>query len=361
MYGSAIAPLLTGLAGWGSTRDEDAEQTHLMNELLKAVQGVELPEYQTDLIDVPTGSPYYTAADLTAIDPYEAALQEVITQGPSALSQISTDPQVRAKQMIALEKMAGIADEGLRPEDEARLEQALQRSRMQERGAREAILQDMQARGTSGSGLELAAQLANQQGAAERARMEALDINALASQRALEALAQSGDMAGQLRGQDWREAAAKAEAQDAIARFNAQQSANVQAANVAAKNEAAQLAYNTALENAMNQQKVQHMQTEADYGAGQKYYQNVLGQQEYQNKLQSDLFGKGLEKAGALQKPTAMVYGDIEGDIQEQKDLWSGMGGGVAELGGADEDLSLFNKPKQTSTTTTSPTVVKSY
>jgi hypothetical protein len=74
-----------------------------------------------------------------------------------------------------------------------------------------------------GSGAELAAQLANQQNAAQRQNETSLDVAGMAQKRAFDALAQRGRMAGDIRGQDFGERFRTGSARDEINRYNADQ------------------------------------------------------------------------------------------------------------------------------------------
>lgn len=143
--------------------------------------------------------------------------------GASMYSGIQEDPQLRATQMGTLDALKSIAGGGLRPEDKAAQLEAMDASNRNERGQRGAIMQSMASRGMAGSGNELAAQLANEQGAANRTSMAGTQAAGNASQRALQAIAMRGQMAGNIRGQDFGNAAAKAGAQDAMSKFNAGQ------------------------------------------------------------------------------------------------------------------------------------------
>jgi hypothetical protein len=107
-----------------------------------------------------------------------------------------------------------------------------------ERGQREAILQNAQARGVAGSGLELAQSMLAQQQASNRAAQQGLDVASMAQQRALQAILQGGQLGGQIRGQDFEEQARVAAAKDAIAQFNAQNQQQVNLANSAARQQA---------------------------------------------------------------------------------------------------------------------------
>jgi len=145
-----------------------------------------------------------------------------VDQGRSSLTDYRVDPRLKEAQMRALGGLEEVANEGgLTAIDRARLNDIARQEAAQERGARQAILQNAQARGVGGSGLSYAAQLANQQGSAGRRADRGFDVAAAAQQRALEAMMGAGQLGGQIRGQGFDEAARVAQAQDKINRFNA--------------------------------------------------------------------------------------------------------------------------------------------
>lgn len=157
----------------------------------------------------------------------------------TAFSDISEDPTLRDAQIGALSSLKDISESGgLTLTDRAKLEEITSRLGQEERGSREAIMQNAAERGRSGSGLEFAAMLENQQGAATRAAQEGTDLAALAEQRALESLTQGANLAGQVRGQDFDTSSRVAEAKDALAKFNAEHLQSTEASNVAARNAA---------------------------------------------------------------------------------------------------------------------------
>lgn len=158
----------------------------------------------------------------------ERALAELagldIEAGPSSLDSYATDPRLRLAQVGAVDELGRVGREGgMDIGSRVALREAMNDTAARERGSREAILQSMAMRGQSGGGAELAAQLTNQQGAAARDASTGARAAADARTRALQALTQSGQLAGQTRGQDFNEAAGKAAAHDAIERFNASQ------------------------------------------------------------------------------------------------------------------------------------------
>lgn len=151
-------------------------------------------------------------------------LEKVIAQelGPTELSRIQGDPALRRMQTGALDELQRISTGGgLTLEDQANLARIRNQANHQATAGRARIRDDMAARGISGGGAELAMSLANEQGAAQRASSEGLNVAAMNQKRALDAILQRGRLAGDLRGQDFSEKARAAEAQDMINRYNA--------------------------------------------------------------------------------------------------------------------------------------------
>lgn len=197
--------------------------------------------------------------------------------GDSAMSGISLDPALKQKQMASLSALQDLADQGgMTLTDEANLNRTMGDINTQERGAREAIIQNAEQRGMGGSGLNLMSQLVNQQGAATRANQAGLDTTAAARDRALQALIQGGTQAGNIRAQDFGEQAQIAGAEDAISKFNAQAQQQVNMANTAAHNNAQQL-------NLQTKQNIAN--TNADLANKQQQYNKQLNQTDFDNKM----------------------------------------------------------------------------
>jgi len=151
-------------------------------------------------------------------------LGQVFDQGGTEFDKISTDPRLREAQLNALASLEKIGNSnGLLDADKALLAKTQRDAAMQDRGRREAILQNNAARGMAGTGNELLAQLSSSQAATDRSNQAGLDIAGMAQQRALDSIAKAGSLGGSIRGQDYDEQAKRAAAQDAINQFNAGQ------------------------------------------------------------------------------------------------------------------------------------------
>jgi hypothetical protein len=146
---------------------------------------------------------------------------EAVKQGVTEFDKVKPDEQSVAAQRLALQRLQEDASTvGLTAEERAELEAAKADSAQYEQGQRGAIMQNAQARGVGGSGMELAQMLQSQQGSAMRNNQAATDAAAMASKRRALVNLQMGQFAGQMRGQGWEEQAARARAQDGINSFN---------------------------------------------------------------------------------------------------------------------------------------------
>lgn len=172
---------------------------------------------------------------------YTPELEQEIKLDISKVEQIKEDPSLRDAGIEALEQIREVSQSGLRPEDRAAFNQLRSEVSRDLQGKIGQIQQNFQARGTGGQGAELAAQLMASQEGANRMSAEGDRISSVASQRALEALSNSGRLASQLRSDDFEIAKAKAEAADEISKFNAQNALAIQSRNIAARNAAARM------------------------------------------------------------------------------------------------------------------------
>lgn len=133
-----------------------------------------------------------------------------------------SDPALREKQMSGMSALDEIVEGGgFTLADKANLARMQNETAQADRGRRDAIMQNMQARGMGGSGMELLAQLQSSQAATDRASQAGLDQAGMAQQRALDAIMNQGAMAGNIRGQDFGENAQRAQAADYLKTFNA--------------------------------------------------------------------------------------------------------------------------------------------
>ncbi len=274
--GAAIGGPYGAVAGGalGYLLGKDDESSDYYKQALEAAAGIPLPqlkEMNPELYKV-----------VTQLNP---AMEEAVVLGPSATEGIVLDPKMKQAQMSALSKLMDITNNNGRDAqfnaDAARLQNDVNANLQ---GNTQAIQQNMAARGMSGGMSEMVnKQLAAQQAANRQSQM-GLDINAQAQQRALASLMNQGNLANQMSNTDFNQQNTKAQSQDAIAKFNAQNLQKSKSTNTAALNNAQQW-------NAQNQQSIanQNVGTSNDaqgynIGLGQKNFDNQLAKVGLGNK-----------------------------------------------------------------------------
>ena len=243
-------------------------------------------------------------------------LEEMVVAGPSKMGDISLDPGYKAAQMKALDELSSIGSSGgLRLSDQAAIEEALGKVRSQERGSREAILANARERGVSGGGSELAAQLANQQNSAENAYKSGLGVAAIAEDRALDAIIKGGQLAGDIRKQEFGEKSDVARAQDEIDRFNAENRIDIGSRNVANKN-------------AAQERNLNEAQRIMDTNTGLRN-----DEQKYNKGLYQTNFGNQLDLASGKSNARAGQANNLNKNADSTQQMWGGIGQGINQLG----------------------------
>lgn len=215
-------------AAQNKEREANKEAAQRMEDAYREFDGLESPGIGPRFVDkkitiggktVTIKVPYKDPNDFDLSDFQQG---QTTLQQDSLMGGVATDPGLKDAQMGALRKLEEIGRSGgLLAADKALLAKTQHDASMQDRGRREAILQSMAAKGMSGTGNELLAQLDSSQAATERSSQAGLDIAGMAQQRALDSIAKAGTLGGQIRSQEFDEQAKRAQAQDAINNFNA--------------------------------------------------------------------------------------------------------------------------------------------
>ena len=235
------------------------------------------------------------------------------------LRNILRNEQARQAQLDVLGEYQDLSKTGLSAIDRAALAEIQNQIATQERGQREAILQNMAQRGLSGSGTELAANLLAGQSAAQRASQMGMGQAAQAQQARLQALSNVAQMGQGLEATDYERAAQQAQASDVINQFNVQNKNLAQASNLAAKqdilnrNRQQQNAIAQANTDLINQALTQNIINKplSQYGLQTQYTSGVAGglqnqagmqaqQAMNQYNTQAQLLGAGLQTGGTL-------------------------------------------------------------
>lgn len=204
------------MLGMNPYESEDAQADKLRQQGAEALMNIDLPTLQNLNPEL-----YKSVGDLE-LQGISTPDQVKYNNISSEFENIQSDPRLKNDQMAALGALQDLANNGgMNATDRANLSRIQSEAAQADRGRREAIQQGMASRGMGGSGMNLLAQLQSSQAATDRQAQQGLDIAGMAQQRALEAMMQGGQLAGNIRGQDFSEAAQRASALDHINQFNA--------------------------------------------------------------------------------------------------------------------------------------------
>jgi hypothetical protein len=306
-------------------RDAKKAQDEALERRLKSVSDLEDASGQYGL-NTSNGTQFLNPNDYMyeALAGYRPENESIVTLGDSAMEGISLDPATRAAQMQALTELSQMTTgDGMSAIDAANVAKINQGIGQAQRGSRDAIASNMRQRGISGSGLEMAAQLQNQQASADRASMAGQEEAANALQRKMAALGQLGSLGGQMRGQDFNQAATVADAQDAVSRFNAQNSQNVMSRNTGARNSASEADWR-------NRQGVSNNNTSTRLGiaegnnsiaAGQAGFRNGVQNQQYDRRYDQEALRSGIASDGGNNAENAAMRSG-----QTQSNMYTGLG-----------------------------------
>jgi hypothetical protein len=325
--GALVGSLASGIMGANAQTRANRAARKALREGANLIDSVDIPSIQEQMLELER---LYLSGELT---PQQ---EKAILQRRSELEDIVSDPRLRQAQMEVLNELDAIVQsEGLDPMAMAQVNQLRNELSQQERASREAIIQSANRRGVGGSGLELAAQLQNQQGAAQRGSQQGFDIAAQAQQRALDALQRKGQMSGNIRAQDFDEAARRAAAQDEINRFNVSQRTGAQQRNINRDLGAQEFNLNRADNMA---------RTNLDIENQERMHNTGLIRQNYLDRLD-----KAKSKANILGGQMAQNH-QTGGQIQAN--MWGGIASGLGKVGGTllSKGLSDTEDPTQNPT-----------
>ena len=325
------------------SRDEDREGREAMEKAAGAFNGMTPPKLSPLEFDR-----YGYAGDIEAeqVDagpdvsylPIEARPAMLSEMGPTAFDGISSDPRLRDSQMASMSALDDIASSGgMNAQDRANLSRIQSQTSTADRGRRQAIQQGMASRGMGGSGMDLMAQLQSSQAATDQHGQQGLDVAGMAQSRALDAMMQSGQMAGNVRGQDWQQDSDRASARDRINSFNTQNRNRNSEFNVGQQNNNSQFNAGNQLSTALNNRNTNLgaaqwnagarmntaegnragrqgiMKSNTELGNRQLEYNGGLGQQDFQNQMAI---------AGGKQRGAGIGMNYWENKGNKKRDAW---------------------------------------
>lgn len=338
---AAAAPAIGGVLGRMFSAGARRKAEKLANEAYAEIEAMGLPPNEA----MPLLLEKFKSAGM-----YSPELEQEINQEVSKVSQIKEDPSLKDAQMRALESLTKSGRTGLTAQDRLAYNKLRQETQRDSEAKRQQIIQNMQARGQSGGGAELAASLMSAQAAADQQSMGGDQLAAGAAERALMALSQAGQLGGQVRGQDLDYNRTVSAAEDEMNRFNIQNAVNRQQRNVGSKNsaQAANLQNEQQIMNAnaqmANQEQARQSQERQNYYAqlaqrAQSRANARLGQANIQS-------GKAADTANMFQGIGSGV-GAAAGAVANQ----SGSGGGGSASRAPASVAPAYNSPNLSSGT----------
>lgn len=227
---TAAVSAMAGAQGAKKAASATRDAQNISDKAAEQIYGLDVPDVSELRYD-PTRSEY--AGD---VNPQLLSnLQDIESQ----FGGISTDPrfaQAQYQSLGGLDEL--IAGGGQTAADKLAYQQATNDAASQASREQGNITRDMAERGLGGSGQEMAMRLASSQGAANRGADAAQTQAATAQQRALDAMIQRGELAGNMQGADFDRQAKIAEATDRIRQWNRDNSMQVQQNNATMLNQA---------------------------------------------------------------------------------------------------------------------------
>lgn len=306
--GAIAAPVIGGIIGQQASQGSIDAANAARQAALAQYAGINVPTIAQQTLSLQNQN---SAGTLT---PQQ---EQAIALGQSNLGNISLDPRLASSQMNALQQTQAIANGQPSAADMAGFQLAQQNAAANLTSQNSKVLQDMQQRGQAGSGAELLAKLKNNQDSAQTLATQQLEQAQAMQQARLAALSSQAQMGSNLTNQQYGQQANLANANDAIAKYNAQNSQAVGNTNVSANN-------NAQAANLQNAQNISNANT-AINNQGQ-----IANKGLYQTQFNNQM---GLAGAKAGQ------YGNIAGAAQTQagntasQDATIGQGVGQALAG----------------------------
>jgi hypothetical protein len=333
---AAAMNMAGGIIGGQSQRDAATQagdaQKKAMLAYIDKLDKVGMPPDQSALLIL---DQYQQAGILTP--QLEQQLQDTVNE----FKNIKTNEAARNQQIQVLRQMAQYGRAGLTPDEAAEMRKARQGVQQDLEAKQQQIIQNLAARGQAGSGAEIAARLGASQAAADRASEESDRVSSLAQQRALQALIQQSGMANQLRGQDFSEDSARAEAQNVMNRFDRQNQIGIGQRNVHSQNLAQE-------SNLQNLQRIKDSNVEQSnkekYNQLQRQRQNWLDKLDYARAYQAPLTDYGdaaARQASGEQQAVGKMWSEgLGGAAKGMMSMFGGGAGGMMGGMGSVKDMS---------------------
>lgn len=257
------------------------------------------------------------------------AQAQAVLQKQNAYDTTAVPTEGRNAQIAALNQLQDIANaKGMDATAQAQTQQTLNALNTNMQGQRGAILDSFAQRGVP---LSLASEAMQNQVLgqdAQAANANALQANADAQMRALQALQGSANVGANVQSQDWNQANTKAAAQNAINQWNSQVANAANEANAARQQQAG--AYNTGVKQDISNQNV-------GLGNYRTQYNTQVPQQVFSNAMQkaSGQAGAYQNMANLAQTQGGQQYGMFKDIANAASGLISAGAGAAGKMGGS--------------------------
>lgn len=230
-------------------------------------------------------------------------LESAVNLGPSEMAGIATDPVARNAQLKALSKLEEIGSaDGADAQFLSEASKVRNDSNANLKGNQDAIMQNLATRGMSGGMSELVARNIAAQGASNQEAQAALELKAQEQKRALDAISQGGQLGATMQANDFSQAAQKAQAADAIAKFNAANTQQVMSNNTAIKNNAQAVNATNAQNTANNNTALNNESQKYNLGLSQQNFNNQMSKATgVANQYNNIASGKDAERSADMQ------------------------------------------------------------
>jgi hypothetical protein len=302
--GAALLPVLTGIIGNEASRGDREAAKDQIRSIQNYYDQIKLPDIEQEKLALEE----FKAGQM--LNPEQQQIRQLSMQ--DELQNINLDPRLRQTQMNSLDTLSKIAGSGFTPDELNAMQQ--------QRDAREGDLtsklkqlqQNQEMRGVANSDMALAQRMMEAQGSANRGAQEARDMQAQAFRRSLDAITQSGNLAGNIEGTDYARGADLASALRGRETTNLQNQVNIEGNNVDRFNRA--LETNVGRVNLTGDKNVALRNDQQQFNRG-------LQDRDFQRRLQL-----GSAKSGAATN-AANMYNDQASRTAGQ---WAGAGAGIS-------------------------------
>lgn len=306
MIGSAAGGILGAVGGLTNLFGQGGMNEY--EEAARIIEAVKDPNFDISQL---------TPAQLAIVAQLEPALYQA--RVPEEMRNIVERPEVMQAQMGALKGWEKIAQEGLPEEDRLLANEAQRAMATEHRRGVEATLRNLAERGRLSGGAEIAARLGASQQVADLGRDLGSDLQRAAIQNRLAALAQSGQLSGEIRGQDIESTARSA---DIANRFNQYIADTLNQAS----------RFNAEQQMRSNQWNAANVQDTANRNA-MMAYQNRARNQEYANQMKGQLSNFQLQKAGMVSGAKQKLGWAKDAEKAGKINALAGLGYGLGSVG----------------------------